>query len=909
MDKPKEKPRPFPLIIQRWLDLLVLSIISALIFVILHPVIAKLSGKLAEWVSQSNVHSSFSVPLFVLLFLLTTFLWFFLIRLGGFRYHNLSPNRVLRSSLKASLYPATWPFAFFGVFLYYWMTALICNTVRFDWSIIGLSIVSFIPGIIFASFLDYLFSLSKPTLIQPVHTSSIEKPIKNFRALLQNQSASIDWLNNETPIQSSEEDLFDLAIFAKRIGMMLRATPLKTIAVVGAYGCGKSSIINMIEEYLETPESFHGNQNATADKNFINTENIIHCKVHGWGLQKNAAVEHILQTILSELAKSVDCLGLARIPNDYRVAFSNTGSSWLKTFALLPHTTRKPIEILRKLDNVLACTNKRMIIFLEDLDRNTTGLTYWKELSSLLDRLKDLDSISFVLAVNQTSATYDILTRVCEHVEFIPVMQEIEVFKCVKHFRDICLKKYERTDVDYQTRKERDEHIGLKENSQEYQIAAMLGIKANNPINIIAKLLANPRIFKLTLRHVLHTWNSLHGEIDYDDLLVARVIYIVTPEAFAFMNEHQSLLRYFKVESTADHIRKKQEENRKELDAVWQSLKGSWDRELVKILINFLFPGWIEENPYKETALQGVFHSEPSDYWIRLNREELTKDEIPDQVILHGLHKWKKDHDQSVYQNLNLPEAIFQINGFAGKIEHFGHLLDGHEIRSLAGELFVLIRKDGYKIPNDANYYGFLELWRLSLNNPVGKHDEWILDEIKKAVSVSLRFANDLYYYWRNQDHSSVQTDTPTPALRKGFIEAARNVYEKNKKALIAALDPAYMDSIQHFMIYFSELKSGGPGFNPDEWKWLIDVLIEAGKEDPQVIISQLVTVISNETPRFREGSSYSLDEKMLDSVFGEDKSTILKLLATKIDTSMFNEREKDRIDYVRKEAAGRVSK
>jgi len=277
-------------------------------------------------------------------------------------------------------YPPTWFFAFFGAILYYWMTSLIYNAVRFDWSVIGLAIVSFIPGIIFASILDTLFSLRQPS----VHTPANEKPIKSFRALLQDPPSFINWLNKETPIQSSEDDLFDLAIFAKRIAKMLQAIPLKTIAVVGSYGCGKSSVINMIEDYLKKTERLYGNHSSTTDENHVDADNIIHCKVQGWGLQKNAVVEHILQSVILKLSRSVDCLGLTSIPTDYSIALSNSGSSWLKPLTVLSNTKREPLEILRKLNAVLSCTGKRMIIFLEDIDRNTTSVATWKELTSLL---------------------------------------------------------------------------------------------------------------------------------------------------------------------------------------------------------------------------------------------------------------------------------------------------------------------------------------------------------------------------------------------------------------------------------------------------------------------------------------------------------------------------------------------
>ena len=904
MDKLKEKPRLLPLIMQRWADLIVLTIISALVFVIVHPAIAKLSSKLSDWFPPSEIFFGFSPSILVLLFLTTTFIWLLLIRLGGFRYHNLFPSEILESLRTGSLYPPIWIFAFFGTALSYWLNFLLWKTVQFDWSVIGLSIASFLPGIFTASFLDSLFSLRKSARIQPTQTVADGKPVKNFRALLQDQAAFTVWFNKEMPIQSPDEDLFDLAIFAKRITTMLQETPLKTIAIVGSYGCGKSSIINMIEASLKRPEGLH----PASSKDLFNAGKIITCKVQGWGLQKSAAAEHILRSVLTELSKSADCLGLSYIPSAYRDVLSNSGSSWLKSFAALSSEAREPIEILRKLDTVLACTGKRMVLFLEDLDRNITGSTYWKELTSLLDRLKDLDNITFVLAINQNSKTYDILIRICEHIEFIPTLPRMEVLGCLKFFRNLCLDRFSDTDIDCRTREQRDKHIGLKDNSVEYDLAAMLGHEVNDPISVITRITNNPRALKSSLRHTWHSWQSLHGEIDFDDLFVAKVIYTVAPEAFAFMNEHASIMRSLDARKGSDeYSRKKNEETRKKLDAAWQNIKEAWDAELVKILIVFLFPGWIEDHFYRGNVPQGVIHSRPTDYWIRLNREELVRDEIPDQIVLHAQQDWKRNHDQAVYQGLRLPEAIFRIEGFAAIFEHFGNSLNGHEILSLAGGVFELIRKEGESLPKGAHYFGFIELWRLSVDQPVSEHDDWVLAEIRKAVPISLRFANELYYYWRNRDHSSVSSKNKTPALRDGFVEAARQAYENNSQVLIDALNPGYMYDIQHLMIYYSEPDGGGPGFDPAEWKWLANVLLEAGKMNPQVIVPQLACILSNEASTFQEGFTYSLHEERLNSLFDEERSNALKLLATKIDTSMFDESEKNCIEYVRQEAAGRI--
>lgn len=872
--------------IRRWTDLILLSIISALILFALHPILARLSDFLFIFFLKSKTFFGMPFPIITVIFLASTFIWYTLINLGGLRYHAF--GRIITS--RSILYPPTWPFAFIGALVYFYLSSLFFETVPIDICVFYLSIVSLVPGIIFAVILHSLFS-SKHKLFQT--TAPLSK--LSFRSLLNNSSAFREWLNKETPIQKHEEDLFNSSIFAKKIIINLMANPMKTIALVGSYGSGKSSMINMAEEFLKMPE-FSESQQTTVDIKMTHT---ITCKVHGWGLKQNTAVEHILKAVLSELSKSVDCLGISNLPADYQMALSKSGSSWLKSFVLISNMSRDPLEILRKLDIVLKCINTRLIIFLEDLDRNTTGLSYWKELTSLLDRLKELDNLSFVLAINQDSKKYDTLIRICEHIEFIPILQREEILECMKFFRDMCLDKYAESDIDCRTRKERDEHIGLKKASKEYDIADMLGLEVNDPIIVITKLLHNPRTLKLTLRSTLNSWNSLHGEIDFDDLLAAKVIYTVAPEAYAFVNENISTLRNFNSESTSESTRKLQIKNRNDLNSIWDIFPETSQRQLLKILIDFLFPGWIEDSFYKNDVPQGVLQSKHTDYWIRLNRNELTCDEIPDQTVIRAMHDWKLQHDKKVYKEQNLPEAILGIIGFASILEQFGHLLNGHEIRLLASQLFDLVRKRRESIPKAAHYNGFIELWRMSLQQNVEHHEEWILDEIRKTIPVDLRFANELYYYWRSQERPA-SAHYQTLPVREGYIASAREIFENNEDALISAIDPTYIYIIRNFMIYFSETDGGGPGFDPAEWKWLGDVLIKAAYRSPQIIVPQLVCLISEEAHKFGGEIKYSINLERLNSIFTNKKMNVLQLLTTKIDTSIYDQRDRSRIEYVR---------
>ena len=219
-----------------------------------------------------------------------------------------------------------------------------------------------------------------------------------------------------------------------------------------------------------------------------------------------------------------------------------------------------------------------------------------------------------------------------------------------------------------------------------------------------------------------------------------------------------------------------------------------------------------------------------------------------------------------------------------------------------------MIRKERTSLPKGANYRGFIELWRLSLDQPIPEHDDWVLTEIRKTVPINLRFANELYYYWRNKDHFMVSSKDKIPALRDGLIKAARKAYENNGQVLIDALTSEYIYDIHHLMIDYNEPDGRGTVFNPAEWKWFANVLLQAGKIDPQIIIPQLACLLSNEASDPRDGFIYSLNEERLNILFGEERAAeALKLLATEIDTSMFDERDRDRIEYVRHEAVGRI--
>jgi hypothetical protein len=227
------------------------------------------------------------------------------------------------------------------------------------------------------------------------------------------------WIKEERPIAKIDQDRLNNKPFADRIINVLQQ-PKVTITVIGGYGAGKSSILNMVKNYLKTSGTI-----ITSNSVFIT------CDVSGWGLKKGSAAETILKQLIQTCAQHVDCLGLSNLPEQYVASFGHV-SSWSKVLSGLLSLSYDPMLALQRIDRVLLAIDKRVVMFFEDLDRNWQGNDFWVEIVALLDRLKNLDRESFVLAITETREIGNIINRISDHIEIVPKLSFDQVSKFYK---------------------------------------------------------------------------------------------------------------------------------------------------------------------------------------------------------------------------------------------------------------------------------------------------------------------------------------------------------------------------------------------------------------------------------------------------------------------------------------------
>ncbi len=875
----KQNKTKFDILIRRIGNLVLLSFVAVLIFTLVYPVYDLLTEKIGYYLEKefySGVKYAVGVSLVVLL------AWA-IHQMGGIRIRDFYTFRLWLSIWKLAIITAV-----------VWLFLANKFMVGYEYSITGigwiililLALLPFIncpiAGILYlrSKFVSYRDSLGKLTLQQKTM-----EDLENFNEL-------IGWLNEEKPIEKPAEDRFGMAVVARRVARILREKPLKTIGLIGPYGCGKSSILNMVEHYIKNPPQ--GN-----DKDLFDQDKIIICKIDGWGLRKDSAAEVILRKTVAELSKHVDCLGLRNIPQEYQRALSDAGPWWLKLISV-GLKKKDAVKQLAKLDNVLLCTGMRMIIFIEDVDRNVQKDEKISEVAALLDRLKGLENVSFVLAIssNVNMADAGISMRLAEHIEVIPELTPKFVRTIIGTFRKNRLAQYP-DDIDCVSKDKRDKQWG-PESITSFNLDVWHSKTGGHdrPVFAVPKLLTGPRLLKQSLRRTWQAWRKLHGEIDFDDLLMVNVLRFAAPKAFDFVHNYIHKLRIAEGGKISNVMEKRihsalagtnkggESDTGQDIKVIWKDYikDDSLDDEAAYNLIEALFPGITDWDTNKTLGPQRIGReSNGPDYWVRLNAEELSNNKIQDQQVLHAIDGWKQDKESKVHQEYTLAEAILNVEGFSEKVEQFGCQLNGQPLKDMTRQYFDLIRDEAKQSKNINHSEKGTDSGFLVLSNLIKKYNgkifdsEWVKDEIATTLPVSLELANDIYSFYYKISYPPPQK----PQERMDYIvNKAKEIYE-DIPTFVKALERAERDCIFRFINYWDKLENNIIDYS--RWSWLGKILLQAFEENPQVIIPQIVRLVVNLTEYETDWQSELQDDNgPIWTMFEGGKRKVMELLSGK---------------------------
>jgi len=786
-----------------------------------------------------------------------------------------------------------WLFGLLSFIVLFWLTPFFAGrTERFDGFAVLITVgIFFLCGVI-AWIISVVFSMSQGSFNQRKPREVRGSRSADLSELSQSPQELFEWLNKEEPVSSPDQDRFDMAVFARRIVKVLTGYPLKTVGLVGPYGCGKSSVLSMVQHYI---------QNGREESAEYRYDKIIICWVSGWGFREGTAAKHILKAAIKELSRHTDCVGLEIVPENYRRAMLGSDNAFVRFVAALLSGWQSPTDVLKKIDAVLCRINKRLVVFLEDIDRNKRTDLFFNEISAFLDGLKGLNYISFVLAIGEEHKGQEVVIKTAEHLEVIPNLPRTHVLDTCKSFRARCLESLNNK-VKCIPDQDRDNRMGADRSEMGTEFVGF-DKSLSKPIDYIARLTNNPGVLKAALRRTKQVWDSLCGEIDFDDLFMATVLRAATPEVFFFINQNIEPIRALIADAreSKDRADKSREDLHTEFKPIMDG--ADYDKEAAEGLMVCLFPGWrkdyIDSYPSMREPLRNyqlVENSWPTDYWARLVREELLPDEISDQEILRAIHQWNNNRSAKAYRGMNMRDTLLSGDGVFDKIRQFRELIEGNTLRGLAEEQFAITLSEKGNKANSDNCPAANEWWLLMPEDlsEDSAWNPWLLQQIYKAIPVSLTYVNDLYSTWFR--HFTV--------LRGDIVKEAKKVYENNSDILLRALDPERIYTVSIFSHHYSLPKQGGSGFNPKDWQWLATVLLEAGEKKPDVIIPQIagllcdqeITTTRPDSDRPVHGWKAIFIEDRPKSLFTNNYEKLMELLSNEIDISKYGVQEQESI-------------
>ena len=296
----------------------------------------------------------------------------------------------------------------------------------------------------------------------------------------------IKWIDIEKPIKSPDQDLFQFNYQADRVYEIINGNIGKTLAIVGKFGSGKSSLIELVEGKST------GNQN----------KKLWFVKINCWGIEDSTkAQENVLKQALVCLSNHVDCLSIYRIPTRYVEAISKLSRYW-DAFLTAFDASIDPLTELQNISPILLAVNAHLIIIIEDTDRNGVKFNA-DDLEALLFRLKQVEGISFILTTD-TSSNVD-FAKLCEHTESMPNLDVDQSLRIINTVRKFCLDSYSNDihPIAYEDSLRRD-----RGGSDAISSPIML-YQTTSWQDSLVDLLSTPRHLKRTLRRVINVWSKI----------------------------------------------------------------------------------------------------------------------------------------------------------------------------------------------------------------------------------------------------------------------------------------------------------------------------------------------------------------------------------------------------------------
>ena len=373
----------------------------------------------------------------------------------------------------------------------------------------------------------------------------------------------------DRPIERREQDRLGRRSFAEAIARRVLAVPAEhgfTIAVVGEWGTGKTSVLNM------AAEAFGDDDEATAVLRFnpwlfSGADDLMTRFFNELGAQLNQGNDERLKSVARALSGIGQSLApLSPFPGTVTVTdlIAKVTDEWASAPSLLQRRNQ--------LREALTKSGTRIIVLIDDIDRLEPRET--RELVRLVRLTSDLPNIVFLLAFERERVAKSLGEDADEGQKYLD--------KIVQVSHDVPVaRKATLTAMLIAGLNELIEARDLGDPDRDVWVSVLY--------EILRPLLSNPRDVKRYLYSLPVTLDAVGHEVALADLLGLEAIRVLRPKLFDDLRAHADSLVH---SDSGSQLFMSQDERRREaqdkLSAMLERAAG--DRVLLESVLRTLFP-------------------------------------------------------------------------------------------------------------------------------------------------------------------------------------------------------------------------------------------------------------------------------------------------------------------------------
>lgn len=669
------------------------------------------------------------------------------------------------------------------------------------------------------------------------------------------------WARTE---ESSGRDLLGYRAIASRFAAILTNEAVlwrRSAALAGPWGSGKSTILHWVDSDLRRTSGPH----------------VWSCWVSCWGIEDSRFLAaHLLRQIIDVVNQKVDVSGLRGIPDAYLRMLGATKFGPLE-WLFRRDQGHDVLDDLTKVVPVLEAANARIVVFIEDGDRAGVQDFDPGHLERLIGRLRDLERVSCVLALDPVRVPFD-LSKLCEHVELMPLLDVDSVREVLSITRDHCLHDYkfirplyERSDPD---------RLDLKQDDGQGLLKYVRRHHDKDVCDTIRDVVETPRRLKHSVRRIARIWEKLHGEVDIDDLIAVSVIRECSPAVFRFF-----LTNIDNVRNSPDQFNKRPQLAKEE----WARLIAN-DGDVAKAVrlvealgLKQLTSGTLT----RHDRPQGIQGDEPVDYFRRLLAEDIADGQTRDQTVLGDMDAWLADGRLTMIEGL--VDAAGDRSQYLKSWEHFAWRIPNERFGDVVSTLFERILATMRTNSTYTSHEGLLACRRQFKRRGVKSilPPERLVRMIEQAMSMSLDFANELYYFWASTREGGPYSQQDRDEVRRALVRIAMELLTQPATLIRALQASENLWALRQLVIPVDSEEPDSIETDLSNWQRLAVPLVKAIQGAPNAVLPQVARLIGDTTDHIVQNdglerrTDYAINRERTTALFGERVDALLGEAAT----------------------------